>query len=315
MNLQELYLNEQKLSLESIKMLSSLDLKVLTLSKTKITLDGHCYPLELQSTALSYICECKSLELLDLEAWHICSQDLATISNLNELRSLQMINVSIVIQDQDKDQDQDDHLFTCFSRLSNLEELSLAHCDQKVILPFKQLPLLKLLDLCDCSITDLHIEGIETLLLKSLNLNRSLITDATLLKLKQITTLQVLNVSKCMYITPHGLRHLFSLRHLQYLSVEGCELGPNELVSLSDLKCLEQLDLGHNDILPRTTVSRLRKKNNLKIVRIQESTRKRFQDNDQWWCDGRIGVGILLVLLLLLWIQGRYINYNSNLEL
>jgi Leucine-rich repeat (LRR) protein len=176
---------------------------------------------------LSNVSKLENLETLDLSFGEITNQALAHIKELKKLQTLDLRNTQI-----------------SDAGLAMLEEL----------------PSLKHLYLTNCPITDDGLVHLQKLNLESLYVGGpppihtekgvliSPVTDKGMRHLKEVKSLQSLNLQNANGVTDKGLNELKELTNLRELNLSGTGITGKGLEYLSGLKELRTLDLRWTDL-------------------------------------------------------------------
>jgi len=222
--------------LQHMTKLQELDLRTCRILKRGIEFIcrlKHLERLVLAETALTdagLLDLCKHLEYLkalDVSGTEITDAGTTGLTNLKDLEILHMDTSGITNRSLAN--------LTCLPRLEKLDLFGASVTDNGLLhlVPLRRL---KELDVCGGSISDRGVELISKITtLTSLNLsqNRNIHAKA-LVHIRSLTGLRYLNLSNTS-ISALSLRHLYSLKELQTLSVYGCALTPSHIDVLRDI--------------------------------------------------------------------------------
>jgi hypothetical protein len=151
---------------------------------------------------LAGLAHCQCLQVLDLRNTKITDAGLFYLSRLPLLRTLYLNNIDTMNNDIT-----DKGLY----HLRKLPHLQALYLNKTAVtgVGLSYIPNLELLNLGNCPVTDAGIEKITSLKkLRWLSLDGTLVTDAGLLKLIHIPTLEVVDLVNCQHVTPEGIAQL-----------------------------------------------------------------------------------------------------------
>uniref|UniRef100_K3W816 F-box domain-containing protein n=1 Tax=Globisporangium ultimum (strain ATCC 200006 / CBS 805.95 / DAOM BR144) TaxID=431595 RepID=K3W816_GLOUD len=216
--LQELDLRSCRILKRGIEFINRLErLERLVLAETALTDAG-----------LIEICKHNVyLKALDVSGTEVTDAGTMGLANLKDLEVLSLDTSGITNRSLAN--------LTCLPRLEKLDLFGASITDNGLLhlVPLRRL---KELEICSGTISDRGVELISKITtLTSLNLSQNRNIHAkSLVYIRSLTELRYLNLSNTS-ISALSLRHLYSLKELQSLSVYGCALTPSHIDVLRDI--------------------------------------------------------------------------------